>query len=121
MKIIIWGTDQSATVCWDFGLDGVAFHTNEFGILAAVHAEGVAPGNSGEGEEAKAPEDSHTADGLSGDLSGLFSACGAGRAVASSVVAATNGDNSGASLLGRRSVHGLRSHHHRLTVHLCFI
>ena len=46
----------SAKVCLDFGFYGVAFHTEEFCVLAAVGAEGVA-GEDGacEEEEADAP------------------------------------------------------------------
>ena len=57
----------------------MALDADEFGVLAAVGAEGVAPGHAaGEEEEAQAPHDSDAADFLSGDLASLFAAGGTG-------------------------------------------
>ena len=90
---------------------------NKFGVLARVNAEGIAPGHSsGENQKAEAPKNSHAANGFSGDLSSLFSASGAWGS-ASTVVVASNCDDHGSLLLRRRSVHGLRGHHHWLGLH----
>ena len=65
----------------------MALDANKFGVLARVNAEGIAPGHSsGEKQEAEAPKNGHTADGFSGDLSGLFSASGAWRSASTVVV-----------------------------------
>ena len=94
----------------------MALDANKFSVLAGVNAEGIAPGrSSGENQEAEAPKNGHTADGFSGDLSGLFSTGGAWGSI-STVVVASYCDNGGSSL-GRRSIHGRRGHHNRLRGH----
>ena len=94
----------------------MALDANKFGVLARVNAERVAPGHSsGENQEEEAPKNGHTADGFSGDLSGLFSTGGAWGSI-STVVVASYCDNGGSSL-GRRSIHGRRGHHNRLRGH----
>ena len=78
---------QSTAVCGDLCLDGVALDADEFGVLAAVDAEGVAKGHaSGEDKEAEAPEDGDAADFLPGNLPGLFSTGGAGGSTATVIV-----------------------------------
>ena len=70
----------SAAVGWDLVLDCLALNAHQLSVLAAVHAEGVAPRHSGEREQAQAPKDSHASDLLSGDVAGVFAAGRAGRA-----------------------------------------
>ena len=112
---------HSATVGRDLGLDCLTSGTDQLDVFAAVHAEGVAPGHApGEDEQAQAPENSHTADFLSGDVSSVFSAGGAGGSVTIVVVTSTDGDDHGGLLSGcGRGVHGLWSVHglHGSTVH----
>jgi hypothetical protein len=121
----------SATVGRDLGLDCLASGTDQLDVLAAVHAEGVAPGHApGEDEQAQAPEDSHAADFLSGDVASVFSAGGAGGPVTTIVVVAVlrrlmimgallSGCGRGVHWWGR-GVHGLGSVHglHGSSVHI---
>jgi len=47
--------NQSTTVSRNLGLDCVALDADKLSVLAAVDAEGVTPGHTGEGEETEAP------------------------------------------------------------------
>jgi hypothetical protein len=121
---------HSATVGRDLGLDCLASGTDQLDVFAAVHAEGVAPGHApGEDEQAQAPEDSHAADFLSGDVASVFSTGGAGGPVTTIVVVVVSEvDDHGALLSGcgrgihwwGRGVHGLGSVHglHGSSVHI---
>ena len=96
----------------------MALDANKLSVLAGVNAEGVAPGqSSGENQEAEAPKNGYAANFLSGNLSSLFATGGAWGS-ASAVVVAREVDDHGSLLLRRRSVHGLRGHHHWLSVHV---
>jgi hypothetical protein len=111
------GDNQSATVCLNLCLDGVALDADKLGVLTAVDAERVTPSHSGEEEEAEAPEDGNATDSFPWNLSGFFAAGGAWGSTATIVVVSGEVDDHGPLLLGRRSVHGLRSHHHGLRLH----
>ena len=106
----------SNTVGWDLRLDGVALDADEFGVLAAVGAEGIAPGDSSEEEQTKAPGDSHATDGLSGDIASIFSTGRAWGSISSSTVS-SDGDDSRSLLDGWGRVHWLGCHHHGLGCH----
>ena len=92
----------------------MALHADQLSVLASVAAQGEAGENgSGEDEEAEAPEDGHTADFLPGDVSGVSTAGGAGRATSTIIIA--NSDDGGSGSRSRRSVH--RGGGHGLTIH----
>ena len=105
--------DHSAAVGGDLALDGLALHANQFGVLAAVAAEGIAPETAGEEEEAQAPGNGHTADGLSGDLASVLAAGGTGRPrVTSSASHVDDHGTSGGRGWGRRIIGRWRSSVH---------
>ena len=100
----------------------MALDADQLSVLASIAAEGIA-GEDGSSEEteAEAPEDGDAADFLSGDISGISAASGAGRATSAVVISDCDHGRSSSRSWGcvhGGGGHGLTVHGGRLTVHL---